>query len=100
MRKTFGLSPEQMEMAGVLENICSKVQDHILHIRNYLHVFPDNAGVVVAFEISFFVNSAEDFEKYFPNYIAVINDSVNCHRYFLDELTQGKCVGTEKKVVS
>lgn len=100
MRKTFGLSPEQMEMTGVLENICSKVQDHLMYIRNYLHTFPENGALVVVFEIGFFIDSAEDFEKYFPNYIAVINDSVNCHRYFLDELTQGKCVGTEKKVVS
>lgn len=88
MRKTFSLSPEQNKMTDVLEKICTKVQDHIMCIRNYLHVIQDNQKIVV-FEIGLFIESAGDFEKYFSKYIEIIKDSVDCHRYFLNELTQG-----------
>ena len=93
---------------ALLYEVCSQTQAEIFLFRNYIHTLDDKA-MLLCFEVESYVRNIAELERYFPQYLNLINVAVERHRELYNQklevnnsLSDVKSSATEKehKVVS
>ena len=103
--KRFGLSEDVDK--NLLLKACAQAHDEIFMFRSYTHTFDTNT-TVLCFEVETYVNSCFELERYFPQYLNVINHAIERQREIYQQMLeeskpQGENAGAgskEHKVVS
>ena len=103
--KRFGLSEDVDK--NLLLKACAQAHDEIFMFRSYTHTFDTNT-TVLCFEVETYVNSCFELERYFPQYLNVINHAIERQREIYQQMLeeskpQGENTGAgskEHKVVS
>ena len=104
--KKFGISDDIDK--ELLLKACSQAHDEIFMFRSYIHTY-ENERTVLCFEVETYVHSAAELERYFPQYLNVINAGIDRQReiyhQLVDETNYGKVEApgqgvVETKVVS
>lgn len=104
--KKFGISDDIDE--GLLLKACSKAHDEIFMFRSYTHTY-DNDRTILCFETETYVCSKAELERYFPEYLNVLNAGIERQReiyhHLLEETLSNKSQTTiqgltDSKVVS
>lgn len=103
--KRFGLSEDVDK--NLLLKACAQAHDEIFMFRSYTHTFDTNT-TVLCFEVETYVNSCFELERYFPQYLNVINHAIERQRDIYQQMLeeskpQGENAGAgskEHKVVS
>ena len=103
--KRFGLSDDVDK--DLLLKACAQAHDEIFMFRSYTHSYDTNT-TVLCFEVETYVSSLSELERYFPQYLNVINHAIERQREIYQQMLeeskpQGENAGAgskEHKVVS
>ena len=91
--KRFGLSEDVDK--DLLLKACSQAHDEIFMFRSYTHSY-DDKSTVLCFEVETYVNSLTELERYFPQYLNVINHAIERQREIYHQmLEESKAQGIE-----
>lgn len=91
--KRFGLS-EDVDKELLLK-ACAQAHDEIFMFRSYTHTYDTNA-TVLCFEVETYVKSLSELERYFPQYLNVINHAIERQREIYQQLLEAKMPQTER----
>ena len=83
--KRFGLSEDVDK--NLLLKACAQAHDEIFMFRSYTHTFDTNT-TVLCFEVETYVNSCFELERYFPQYLNVINHAIERQREIYQQLLE------------
>ena len=81
--KRFGLSEDVDK--DLLLKACAQAHDEIFMFRSYTHSYDTNT-TVLCFEVETYVNSLPELERYFPQYLNVINHAIDRQREIYQQL--------------
>ena len=85
LAKRFGLSDDTD--IDMLLRASSQTQDEIFMFRSYTHTY-ENDMTVLCFEVETYVCSATELERYFPQYLSVINAGIDRQREIYQQLVE------------
>ena len=83
--KKFGIS-EDIDKE-ILLKACSQAHDEIFMFRSYTHTYENNK-TVLCFEVETYIYSASELERYFPQYLSVINAGIDRQREIYQQLVE------------
>ena len=83
--KKFGISDDIDK--DILLKACSLAHDEIFMFRSYTHTY-ENDMTVLCFEVETYVYSAAELERYFPQYLSVINAGIDRQREIYQQLVE------------
>lgn len=83
--KRFGLSEDVDK--NLLLKACAQAHDEIFMFRSYTHTFDTNT-TVLCFEVETYVNSCFELERYFPQYLNVINHAIERQREIYQQMLE------------
>ena len=79
----------------MLLKACAQAHDEIFMFRSYTHTYDTNA-TVLCFEVETYVKSLSELERYFPQYLNVINHAIERQREIYQQLLEAKSPQTER----
>lgn len=85
--KRFGISEDVDK--DLLLKACAQAHDEIFMFRSYTHTYDSNA-TVLCFEVETYVKSLSELERYFPQYLNVINHAIERQREIYQQLLEVK----------
>ena len=83
--KRFGLSEDVDK--DLLLKACAQAHDEIFMFRSYTHSYDTNT-TVLCFEVETYVSSLSELERYFPQYLNVINHAIERQREIYQQLLE------------
>ena len=83
--KRFGLSDDVDK--DLLLKACAQAHDEIFMFRSYTHSYDANT-TVLCFEVETYVSSLSELERYFPQYLNVINHAIERQREIYQQLLE------------
>jgi hypothetical protein len=83
--KKFGIG-EDIDK-DLLLKACSQAHDEIFMFRSYTHTY-DNDRTVLCFETETYVHSTAELERYFPQYLNVLNAGIERQREIYHHLVE------------
>ena len=76
---------------------CAQAHDEIFMFRSYTHTYDANT-TMLCFEVETYVNSLPELERYFPQYLNVINHAIERQREIYQQLLEESKPQQEDKV--
>ncbi len=83
--KRFGLSEDVDK--DLLLKACARAHDEIFMFRSYTHTYDTNT-TVLCFEVETYVNNLSELERYFPQYLNVINHAIERQRDIYQQMLE------------
>ena len=94
--KKFGLNDDIDK--ELLLKACSQSHDEIFMFRSYTHTY-ENDRTVLCFEVETYVYSSAELERYFPQYLNVLNAAIVRHREIYHQLVKDVNSHTEQSPI-
>lgn len=95
LTKRFGLNEEVNR--DLLLKACSQAHDEIFMFRSYIHTY-DADTTALCFDVETYVNSLSELERYFPQYMNVLNRAIGRQREIYNQMVDEINSQEEKKV--